>query len=246
MYRVPAVRATLMVVVTAILAVVVIWSVTGTSARQATPSDATPFTDPCVEWLSATPAAPTADSGEVAFLAPFDLTFLDALISHAEGSAALADVAVVRAEHEQLRQLAPAVAVSLREEADGLRVLREQWYPGAPPVPLLQTVSLLDEALATSGAPADSGMGEAIPTDTGTDARALCETPGAFDPVFLDLIMQRYYGDIGLASLAQQRAEHPELRTIAAGVRTSREAALSQFATWRAAWEGEAGTPPSS
>lgn len=239
-------RVSLVVVAITVVAAASL-SLASAGARQATPG-ATPSSDPCLEWLSGTPtAAPTATSGDLAIVAPFDLTFLDAVIAHVEGSAALADVAAVRAEHEDLRRAAPAIAVSLRQEAEMLRMRRGQWYPGAPPVPLLQTVSLLDEALSTSGAPADSGMGEANPIDTATDARALCQVSGAFDPVFLDLIMQRHYGDIGLARLAQERAEHPELGTLAVDLRIRREADLVQFATWLAAWEQEeaAGTPPS-
>lgn len=238
---------TILMFLTLALAAGAAWSLPGASARQATPDPATPASDPCLEWLGGTPAAPAPpeDGGDETIVAPFDLTFLDAMIDHAEGSAALADIAAVRAEHAELRQAAPAIAASLREEAGNLRLLREQWYPGAPPVPLLQTVSLLDEALAAAGAPADSGMGEANPINTATDARALCEVSGAFDLAFLDLITQRHYGDIGLAALAQERAEHPGLNAIATGIRASREADLVQFATWHAAWEAQAGTPPS-
>lgn len=219
-----------------------------TTIRQATPVAATPAVDPCEVWLSGTPVAPepAAASDDVVIVAPFDLTFLDALITHVEGSAALADVAAVRGEHAELREAAPAIASSLRDEAASLRIMREQWYPGAPAVPLLQTVSLLDEALFASGAAADSGMGEASPIDAATDARALCEASGAFDPVFLDLLTQRHYGDIGLAGLALERAERPELRTIAAEIQARREADLVQFSTWQAVWAEDAGTPPSS
>lgn len=223
-------------------------SVAATAGQQGTPAAATPATDPCQIWLSGTPEvqAPATSADDVVIVAPFDLTFLDALVAHVEGSAALADVAAVRAEHAELREAAPSIAASLRDEANSLQILREQWYPGAPAVPLLQTVSLLDEALAASGANADSGMGEANPVDTATDARALCEVSGAFDPVFLDLMIQRHYGDIGLAGLAQERAEHPELRTIAADIQTRRAADLVQFTAWQAEWTQAAATPPTS
>ncbi len=213
-------------------------------AMQATPGVATPSTDPCETFLTGTPVAPGAtQAGDVVIVAPFDLTFLDALIAHAEGSAVLADIAAVRGEHAELRGAAPAIAASLRDEAAILRGLRQQWYPEAPAVPLLQTVSLLDEALAASGASADSGMGGANPLDTASDALALCQVPGAFDPVFLDLMTQRSYGDIGLARLAQERAEHAELRPIAAGIQQRREAALVQYASWLAAWSSDTATP---
>lgn len=241
-------RARPLIVALATISVVLTWGgAAATAARQATPAVATPAVDPCEVWLSGTPEAPRPAAGgdAVAIVAPFDLTFLDALIAHVEGSAALADVAAVRADHAELREAAPVIASSLRDEATSLRVLRDQWYPGAPPVPLLQTVSLLDEALAASGAAADSGMGEANPIDTATDARALCEVSGAFDPVFLDLLIQRHYGDIGLAGLALERAEHAELRMAAAEIQTRREADLVQFSTWQAAWAEDAGTPSS-
>lgn len=225
--------------------VMVAGRVGGLNAHEGTPTLATPESGPCGEVLAAaTPGAElSAGSGDEQVVAPFDLTYLDAMIAHAEGSAALAEIAVSRARHDELQGAARSLVDRLRDEASALRSLRGQWYPGAPPVPLLQTVSLLDEALAGVGANADSGMGISSPLDPTGDARVLCEAVEPFDQQFLDVMTQRFHGDIGLAELALARAEHPELRTIAEEIGAHRQAALLQFATWLAEWEAESGTP---
>ncbi|HEV2108916.1 MAG TPA: DUF305 domain-containing protein [Thermomicrobiales bacterium] len=218
------------------------------SARQGTPAASTPVSDPCSGPMMGTPGADQSEpsTGELEIIAPFDLAYLDAMITHVEGSASLAEVAAIRAEHDILRAAAPALADSLQDEADLLRSLRDQWYPGAPQVPLLQTVALLDEALAGMGADADSGMGVSSPLGAEEDARVLCAMAIFFDQTFLDLMTQRYYGDIGLAELALGRAEHPELRVIARDILARRQADLLQFATWSAEWEAKSGTPEAS
>jgi uncharacterized protein (DUF305 family) len=227
------------------LLVVMVGRTGGLSAHHGTPTLATPAADPCEELLSSTPPAgePTAGNADEQIIAPFDLTYLDAMIAHAEGSATLAEVAVSRAEHDELKQAARSLADTLTSEASALRSLRGQWYPGAPAVPLIQTVSLLDEALAGVGASADSGMGVSSPLDAATDVRVLCEAVEPFDQQFLEVMTRRFYGDIGLAELALARAEHPELRTIAEEIGAHRQAALLQFAGWSAEWEAESGTP---
>ncbi len=218
------------------------------SARQGTPVASTPVSDPCLGLMTGTPGVDYSESStaEREIIAPFDLTYLDAMIAHVEGTASLAEVAAIRAEHDVLRVAAPSLANSLRDEADLLRSLRGQWYPGAPPVPLLQTVTLLDEALAGVGASADSGMGVSSPLGAEEDVRVLCQTPNSFDLTFLGLMTQRHYGDIGLAELALSRAERPELRVIAQDIGARRQADLLQFATWSAEWEVESGTPAAS
>lgn len=227
------------------LLVVLIGQAGGLKAHPGTPTLATPASNPCDEMLAATPAADEQNAGsdDEQVIAPFDLTYLDAMIAHAEGSATLAEIAASRAEHDELQQAATSLADTLVSEASALRTLRSQWYPGAPAVPLIQTVSLLDEALAGVGASADSGMGVSSPLDAAADVRALCEAVEPFDQQFLELMTRRFYGDIGLAELALARAEHPELRTIAEEIGAHRQAALLQFAGWSAEWDAESGTP---
>lgn len=217
----------------------------GVIAHPGTPTLATPGAGPCEEMLASTPATDESntESDDEQVIAPFDLTYLDAMIAHVEGSASLAEFAVSRAEHDELKYAATSLSDTLASEANALRSLRGQWYPGAPAVPLIQTVSLLDEALAGVGARADSGMGASSPLDAVADVHALCEAVEPFDQQFLDVMTRRFAGDIGLAELALARAEHPELRTIAEEIGAHRQATLLQFTGWSAEWEAESGTP---
>ena len=47
-----------------------------------------------------------------------------------------------------------------------------------------------------------------------------------------------------MAELATERAEHPELRTLAADIISAQDREIEQLRTWRQAWFGSAETPP--
>src|SRR5688572_10786509 len=98
-------------------------AVTG-AARQGTPVATSGTADPCAAVVAAgTPVAvhgdeagafdpvPAEQSGEVGNPAdyPFDLVFIDAMTLHHEGAIQTAEIALVRAEHEELRDLARSI-----------------------------------------------------------------------------------------------------------------------------------------
>jgi uncharacterized protein (DUF305 family) len=236
--------------------------VLGATARQATPD--TGPSDPCAAIVAAagTPAAdagggmgaldpiPGQQTGELGNPAdyPFDLVFLDAMIRHHEGATLLAEIALIRAGHEELRGLAQAISEAQAAEVAEMSAWRTAWYPDADPVPANVLVGLIDEGLMQLGSPADmgNGMGGGPVAGAAEDALALCTSGGAFDLTFIDLMIPHHQRAIGLALLAQQRAEHPELRTLAEAIIAGQEAEIAQMTAWRDEWAAAAGTPAAS
>lgn len=222
---------------------------------------ATPDTDdPCAAIVAAgTPAVlgggdgdpgaagtiPAGTSGEPGDPAdyPFDLVFIDAMMAHHDAAILTAQIALVRAEHEELRELARAIVDQQATEIEQMRAWRTAWYGDAAPVPTNVTTGLMDEGLMLVGSPADTGMGGPA-TGAGTDAARLCTATDAFDLAVIAQMIPHHQGAVGVALLARERAEHPEVRALAEEIIATRQAEIGQMTEWQIAWSAEsAGTP---
>ena len=65
----------------------------------------------------------------------------------------------------------------------------------------------------------------------------------AFDQEFIDMMVPHHESAIAMAEIAQERAEHPDLRTLADEVVSTQSAEIEQLTDWRAEWFGSADTP---
>jgi uncharacterized protein (DUF305 family) len=68
----------------------------------------------------------------------------------------------------------------------------------------------------------------------------------AFDQQFIDMMVPHHEGAVEMARIAQQRAEHPEIRLLADDILRSQDAEISRMRQWRQAWYGSSFTPPMS
>ncbi|HXF61047.1 MAG TPA: DUF305 domain-containing protein [Caldilineaceae bacterium] len=62
---------------------------------------------------------------------PFDLRFIDAMISHHQGAIAMAQAALTSAQHDEIRQMAQDIIDAQQAEIDQLAEWRDAWYPDA-------------------------------------------------------------------------------------------------------------------
>jgi uncharacterized protein (DUF305 family) len=171
----------------------------------------------------------------------FELMFIDMMIPHHEGAVAMARVALARAEHEDVRQLAQAIIDVQSREIEQLRAWRNQWYPDAPHMPMEQMMeTMMGMMQGMPGVGAGQQMMEMM--QHGMDAegqmRALCETQGPFDLAFIDGMIAHHQSAILMAQAALQHAQHPELRAFAQGVIDAQQAEIEQMTRWRAEWYG--------
>lgn len=75
-------------------------------------------------------------------------------------------------------------------------------------------------------------------------------TPGSstaavdLDQAFIDMMVPHHQAAIEMAKIAQQRATHPELKTLANEIISGQEGEIKQLRDWRQAWFGSSATPP--
>jgi uncharacterized protein (DUF305 family) len=67
-----------------------------------------------------------------------------------------------------------------------------------------------------------------------------------FDQQFIDMMVPHHQGAVEMAKIAQQRAQRPEIKAMAADIIASQDAEITQMKGWRKAWFGSDQTPPMS
>lgn len=146
--------------------------------------------------------------------ADFDRGFLSRLIAHHGGAIDMARVALDRAEHPELRQLAQNIIDAQQAEQIKMRAWLDQWYPNHADDMGGMDMSAMNEELAT--------LRQAQP----------------FDRAFIDAMVPDHEAAIREAQTALDRAERAEVRELAQNVVTSQQGEIDQMRAWRAAWYG--------
>jgi uncharacterized protein (DUF305 family)/uncharacterized cupredoxin-like copper-binding protein len=185
----------------------------------------------------------------------FDLMFIDMMIPHHEGAIAMAKVALERGEHQEVRDLAKTIVTTQQAEIDQMTAWRDAWYPGAPAMPMDQMAQMM--AGMMSGMPGMMGTPGAGMPDMGgmmgmmdpqAEVQALCDAAGAFDEVFLRMMVPHHQSAVVMAEVALLRATRPEVKQLAQSIIDAQQREIAQMQDWLAAWSGAgpAATPTGS
>jgi uncharacterized protein (DUF305 family) len=205
--------------------------------QEATPG-AMPPLRPVSEICAGGDMAMTADTGPVATpeAADFDLAFIDLMVVHHEGAIDMATIALERAEHQEIKDLAQQIISSQSAEIAQMQAWRDEWYPGTAELTETQAMAIFDQAAASSpgmaGVPGSSEMMMGM-----DDMSALCNAaPGEFDLAFIDGMVPHHTGAILMAQAALQYSTHQAIKDLAAQIISAQQAEIDGMNAWRALW----------
>jgi uncharacterized protein (DUF305 family) len=146
-----------------------------------------------------------------------DAAFVDAMVPHHEGAVEMAQVALDRAEHEEVRTLAREIIDAQRAEIELFGEMREEL--GGTTTEMSQ-----EEMEGMMGMP--------------MDPRQLAqERP--FDRAFIDAMIPHHESAIAMAEVALEESEDPEIRKIAEDIVSAQEREIEQMRRWRQEWYPE-------
>jgi uncharacterized protein (DUF305 family) len=148
--------------------------------------------------------------GGTASDAPYDAQFIDSMIMHHKGAVAMAEQALKEAERPEIKTLAENIVKTQQDEIGQMEQWRKQWYPDLAP---------------TQGMGMDMGRME-VSSDTSKP----------FDQRFIEAMIPHHQGAIAMAKDAQQKAEHAEIKTLAAAIIIAQEAEITQMQAWQQQW----------
>jgi uncharacterized protein (DUF305 family) len=164
-----------MVALMAAIAMTAAFALGGGAHEEATPA-ASPAPGVCQALAGGTPWAGMMAGSTVVVMpmtGEFDLMFIDMMVRHHQGAVAMAQVALERAEHQELRDFAQQMIDTQQAEIDQLRAWRDAWYPDAPEMPMDQMTGMMIGMM---------GMMQNMPGMTpgaGMDPGGMMGTPGA-------------------------------------------------------------------
>lgn len=128
------------------------------------------------------------------------------------------------------QQMAPSTAATLTPAA-------EQTEPE-----MMGEGAVAEANASAASAPASAQPGHEMPEMMAEGEIAEAE----FDQMFIDMMVPHHQGAVEMARIAQERAEHPEIRQLAENVIAAQETEIEQMQQWRQEWYGSSDTPSMS
>ncbi len=174
-------------------------------------------------WAATHPAAHAA-----AMSAPFDRQFIDMMVPHHQSAVAMAQVALTRVQHPQIKSLARSIIADQNSEISQMKTWRQQWY-GSSTTPSMANMPMLP------------GMKMSMSGMMMVHDIASLKTATPFDKVFIDDMTPHHQMAIDAATLELARGSHQQLKDLALAIikGQSREEGLME--AYRELWYGGMG-----
>jgi uncharacterized protein (DUF305 family) len=154
--------------------------------------------------------------------APFDLQFIDTMTHHHEGAVMMAEMVLKKSQNEELKKFAQKIIDDQKKENAQMKQWREKWFSGKPAAKNMEMPGMKDSMK---------------PPVTGDHLKMMEAMTGKdFDLHFLDMMIPHHKGALEMAKDAQAKAEHAELKTLAAEITKEQEAEIKQMTDWKAQW----------
>jgi uncharacterized protein (DUF305 family) len=159
--------------------------------------------------------------------AEFDQQFIDMMVPHHEGAVEMARIALARAAHQEIRDLAQAIIQSQDAEINQMKAWRQAWY-GSDHTPPMDQMPML-HSMPGSGA-------MAMTMDMANDVEMLRAAAEPFDRAFIDAMIPHHQSAIDAGRMALQQAARQEIRTLAAAIIADQQREIDQMTSWRQSW----------
>jgi uncharacterized protein (DUF305 family) len=220
-------------------------AVMGNTLRQgpAVSTNSAPSSDLPTGQLVSSPQSPSVSGvphgpGWLGRMAHPDQHFIVMMIPHHEDAVAMADLALTRATHPELKKLAAAIKATQTQEIGQMRTWYQQWYGTAVPawtpgMGMGMMRRSRQPALAQPAKPGDRGcLGQGR---MATDLVAL-QTAADFDREFITQMIPHHQMAVMMAAMVADGATHPEVRQLAQSIRRSQTAEIEQMQQWYQTW----------
>lgn len=168
--------------------------------------------------------------------------FIDMMVPHHQAATEMAQIALERAEHAEIRTMADEMIVKQQAEIEELQNLRSEWY-GSTQTPPMSAMPILPGMSSTSGMDHEGDMQV---MDMAQDVEALRDKPEPFDLAFIEAMISHHTMAIEAAQMALDQAVHPELQTIAQQIIDDQQEEISQLESWREEWYADAAIRPAA
>jgi uncharacterized protein (DUF305 family) len=156
-----------------------------------------------------------------------DQHFIEQMIPHHQSAVEMADLALSRAKHPELKQLAANIKASQTKEIKDMQAWYKRWYGKA--VPPMPRGGMGMMGMGRRGMPMQGGM-----MRMQTDLTALKNTSN-FDRDFMAQMIPHHQMAVMMSAMILN-SSHPELRSLAQAIIKGQSAEIQQMQQWSQAW----------
>lgn len=154
--------------------------------------------------------------------------FIVMMIPHHEDAIAMADLALRRSTHPEIRRLAQAIKTTQTQENQQMRRWYQQWYgtrvpEGQPGMKMRMGVSMR------------MGMGHDGHCCMRTNLDALKTAPD-FDQSFIEEMVPHHQMGVNMAQMVLDRSDRPEIQALAKTIISGQTAEIDQMQYWYREW----------
>ncbi len=166
-----------------------------------------------------------------------DRHFIEQMIPHHENAVAMAQLALARAQHPELRDLAQNVITTQTAEIEQMRAWYRQWY--GEEVPTAGDGVFRGSRRGPGGGmmgPGGRRGGMMRGGMMGTTDLEVLEATADFDKEFIEQMVPHHRMGVMMARMILARTERPELQQLARGIIETQTAEIEQMRDWYRDW----------
>ncbi|MEK7606508.1 MAG: DUF305 domain-containing protein [Patescibacteria group bacterium] len=152
-----------------------------------------------------------------------DRHFIEQMIPHHEGAVAMANLALQKAQHPEIKTLAAAIIEAQTAEIQSMGGWYQDWFGNA--VPEVTT------GMMGGGMMSQSGMHMG-----GQEDIAVLKNASDFDKAFIEQMIPHHQLAIMMAQMLQAGTSRPEMLELAQNIITSQSQEIQNMQEWYQAW----------
>jgi len=154
-----------------------------------------------------------------------DRHFIEEMIPHHEDAVTMSELALTRAEHPELKQLAETIIRDQTREIEQMRAWYASWYGVNPPMG--------DDAFRGRGM-GQGMMGGGMMHDE-ADMEVL-QAATVFDKEFIEQMVPHHRMGVMMARMVLSRTDRPEIEELARSIIRTQTDEIEQMRAWYRAW----------
>ena len=142
----------------------------------------------------------------------YDRMFLANMIAHHQGAVDMANLALTKASHQEVKDLAKAIVSAQISEITDMTVWQKTWYPASSGEIMEDhsSISMMNELNGKTGE--------------------------AFDKAFLEQMIMHHQSAINMAATGKTNAQHQEVKELTVAIVTAQTKEIQQMKQWQSDW----------
>jgi uncharacterized protein (DUF305 family) len=166
-----------------------------------------------------------------------DQHFIQMMIPHHQGAVDMANLALSKATHPELKKLAQSIKTSQTQEIQEMKGWYKKWYGTDVPVTSSRNMPMHSGTGMNQGMPNNAGWETDMMQMMGMmnmDLTALKKAPN-FDQVFVEQMIPHHQMAVMMAAMVLD-SPHPELRNLGKAIIQTQSTEIEQMLQWQKAW----------